>query len=111
MEFNSLIEEDRRCLERDFSKEEILCAMASMEGDKTPMFIYNKYWDFLKVDFMRVVQEFQDNAFLNWRLNNTFITLNLKKEGEKSICDYCPISLLLGPIKLWQRISLCVSSC
>lgn len=49
---------------------------------------------------MGAVKELQDNAFSNIRLNNTFISFFPKKEGNKSIGDFRPISLLSRSYKI-----------
>lgn len=71
-------------LEREFTKEEVLNSIASMEGEKTllpygfPVVIYRKCGGFKKKDIMNVVRELHDNEFVSWRLNNTFIFIVLK---------------------------------
>lgn len=42
-------------------------------------------------------EEYQEEEFLDWRLNNTFISLIPKVERAQSIEDHRPIALL-GPI-------------
>lgn len=54
----------------------------------------------MKKDIMEVVREFQNLSYLDWRLNTTFVTLIPKKEGEKTIFDYRPISLLSRVYKM-----------
>lgn len=44
------------------------------------------------------------NGYLDWRLNTTFITLIPNKEGEKTVHDFCPISLLAGIYKIIGKI-------
>lgn len=53
---------------------------------------------------MEVVRELQENGFLNWRLNNTFISLIPKKEGENSSGDFCHISLFSGAYKIIAKV-------
>lgn len=79
--------------------------LQGMEGEKTPgpdgfqMMVFKKCWWFLKKDFMAVIKELQDNAFINWRLSNTFISLIPNKEGDKAISDFQPINFLWGITK------------
>lgn len=60
-----------------------------MAIEKTPgpevflMEVYKRCWAFMKADIMGIVSELQSNSFVNWRVNNAFLVLILKKEGEK----------------------------
>lgn len=93
-------------MERPFLEEEVLKAICDLAGDKTPgpdgfqMKIYQSCWFFMKKDIMAIVNEFFHNNYLDWRLNTTFVALVPKKEGEKEIKDFRPISLLLGIYKI-----------
>lgn len=54
----------------------------------------------MKGDITKIVAELQNNCFLNWRINNTFLVLLPKKEGEKRVEDFRRISLLHGVYKI-----------
>lgn len=62
-------------------KREIKSAVDSMATDKSPgpdgfpMEVYKCCWNFMKTEIMSIVEELQDNCFLNWRINTTFIVL------------------------------------
>lgn len=109
VELNKLEEGEAEELQKDFTENEILQALGTIEGDKTPgpdgfpMVIFKKCWGFMKKEIMEVVRELQENGFFSWRLNNTFISLVPKKDGDKEVTDFRPISLLSGIYKIVAR--------
>lgn len=58
----------------------------------------------MKKDIMPVLKEIHKSGYLNWRLNATFVTLIPKKEGDLSISDFRPISLLSGIYKIIGKL-------
>lgn len=42
----------------------------------------------MEEDIIKVVKEFQEEGFIDWRLNNTYITLTPKVEAPKDIGDF-----------------------
>lgn len=47
--------------------------------DGFPLLFFNKSWEFIKGDLLRVINEFQEAGFLNWRFNHTFVILIPKR--------------------------------
>ncbi|KAL5715982.1 hypothetical protein ACHQM5_017730 [Ranunculus cassubicifolius] len=97
-------------LERNFSEEEVYATMQDLAKEKTPgpdgfpIRFYIQCWHFMKGEIMEILRELQDNQFINWRLNNSFITLVPKIEGEKTVGDYRPISLISGIYKIISKV-------
>lgn len=58
----------------------------------------------MKREILEVLSELHTNGYLDWMLNTTFITLISKKEGEKTVHDFRPISLLAGVYKIIGKI-------
>lgn len=62
-----------------------------MEGEKTQgrdgfqRILHKRCWGLLKGDLMKVLRGSQNSTFINWRLNNTFISLVPKKDGESQL--------------------------
>lgn len=79
--------EKAKLLEEVFRENEVLSALVSMIGDKTPgpndlqLEVYRKSWHFMKKEIMEVFHQFHRNGYLDWRLNTTFITLIPKIKG------------------------------
>ncbi|KAF9594332.1 hypothetical protein IFM89_030461 [Coptis chinensis] len=86
-------------MERDLGEDEVKVALNSLAGEKSPrpdglpMIVYKKCWYFMKDEIMAAVKELQNNSFINWRHNTTYITLAPKVVGASSLSDYSPISL------------------
>ncbi|KAL5722191.1 hypothetical protein ACHQM5_005739 [Ranunculus cassubicifolius] len=81
-----------------------------LKGDKSPgpdgfpIISLRKCWDFIKEDIMKVVDEFQHECFLDWRLNNTFIRLIPKVDCVEDVGDFRPISLLSSVYKIITKV-------
>lgn len=80
-----------------------------MKGDKTPgldgftISFFQKCWDIIKVDLMKVFVEFYESEEFYNHLNNTFIALIPKKQNVKELKDFRPISLLSSVYKILLR--------
>lgn len=59
---------------------------------------------FLKSDILKVVGELQNKGFVNWRINNMFISLLIKKGGDKIVGDFWAICLLLATYNHGQNV-------
>ncbi|KAL5700142.1 amidase [Ranunculus cassubicifolius] len=58
----------------------------------------------MKGDITKVVDEFQFEGFLDWRLNHTFIRLIPKVECVENVGDFRPISLLSSVYKILSKV-------
>lgn len=108
-------------LERDLDVEEISAALNSYGSSKAPgpdgypLCVLKEGWSFGRDDIMEAMREFQNSSFLDWRINNTFITLIPKREGAMDIRERRPISLVGSVYKiitkaLAKRIKRCMRS-
>lgn len=89
---------------REFSEEEVLNTIKSMNCDKSPgpdgfsIAFYQRCWDSIKMDLMLVMEEFYYSEEFYDHLNNTFITLIPRKKAAKEFKNFRPISLLSSVI-------------
>lgn len=58
----------------------------------------------MKLDFLRIFEDFHKNGFLDWRRNTTHISLIPKVAGACSLVDFRPISLLFGCYKILAKV-------
>lgn len=85
----SVDEEGSSRLESDLTETENIEAHNALSEEKSPGLygfptaFYQRMWGFMKTKIMAVVKEFQDHAYLDWRLNTTFVTLVSKIEEKK----------------------------
>ncbi|KAF5181281.1 hypothetical protein FRX31_029132 [Thalictrum thalictroides] len=56
------------------------------------------------MSFSLFFKEFQDDLFLDWHVNTTFLTPIPKVEGPVSISGYRPISLVGGINKMIMKV-------
>ena len=106
MHFESIDEEASNLLDASLSGEEIEEALKALGRDRAPgpdgfpieFFIH--CWDFVKEDVMRVVEDFNERSFIDWRLNATFISLIPKKDLVVEVKDFRPISLMGSVYKI-----------
>ncbi|KAL6561816.1 hypothetical protein OROMI_017417 [Orobanche minor] len=68
------------------------------------MMMYKVWWDFMKTDFMRFMEEFHRNGKLYNGLNKSFITLIPKAEGGTELKNFRPISLIGGRYKILAKV-------
>lgn len=100
VQFSTISSVDKVRLESTISEEEILGTIKEMERNKAPgpdgypIEVFTGYWKILGEDFMKVVKHFELTGSLDWRLNNTFISLIPKKETVEVVKDFRPISLI-----------------
>ncbi|WMV22579.1 hypothetical protein MTR67_015964 [Solanum verrucosum] len=87
-------------LEGPFEEEEILgclklCAMEKAPGpDGFPMSFYLSFWEILKENIIKAIQEFQARQITEKSFNATFVALIPKKAGAAELKDFRPISLI-----------------
>lgn len=110
LNLNRLDAEQADNLESTFSESEVYQAVCDLSSDKSPgsdgfpLRFYKSFWEVMKIDLMRVVENFYRSSYLDWRLNTTFISLIPKEPGASSLNDFRPISLLSGCYKIIAKI-------
>lgn len=72
--------------------------------DGIPTFFYQEYWDLVKYDIFNYVQAFFHSGYLLKTLNQTFITLILKKFCPDNVNHFRPISLCNVIFKVISKI-------
>ena len=76
-------------LERPFTEEEVKIAVFECEGDKAPspdgysITVFQSQWDTIKIDLMKVFEEFHTTGVINGITNETYL-LNSKEAQFKS---------------------------
>lgn len=71
--------------------------------DSFPLIVYQKAWNFMKIETMAVAHDLQDMSFVSWMINTTFLTLIPKVECPMQISEYCPASLLQGVYNILDK--------
>lgn len=72
--------------------------------DGIPVEFYQSFWEIIKLDLMRLIQEFFNGTCNLKCLNKAAITLVPKKEGPETLTDYRPISVVNTIIKIISKI-------
>ena len=81
-------------LEREFTEEEVRKVVKSMVGDKAPgpdgfsMAFFQACWEVLRVDIMKVFNEFHARGKFELSLNTLFITLIPKTPSANDLKDF-----------------------
>ena len=107
---DSIRAEDRVLIERKFDKDEILQALQSSNGDKAPgldgftMGFFQKCWSVVESDVMVFFEEFHELCTFEKSLNATFLALISKKQNDRNIRDFRPISLIGSLYKLVSKV-------
>ncbi|KAF3684182.1 putative pyruvate decarboxylase isozyme 2 [Capsicum annuum] len=103
--------EEQAELEEPFEEEEILgclklCAMEKAPGpDGFPMSFYLTFWELLKDDLKKAIQEFYGKQKIEKRFNATFVTLIPKKAGATELKkDFRSISLIIGVCEIIAKL-------
>jgi hypothetical protein len=105
LSFDSILEAEAEWLEREFTEEEVRKVVKSMVGDKAPspdgfsMAFFQACWEVLRVDIMKVFNEFHARGKFELSLNTSFITLISKTPGANDLKDFRPISLVGGDLQ------------
>jgi hypothetical protein len=95
--FDSISDSNASWLERAFEEEEVKKVLSAMNGDKAPgpdgfsMAFSQACWDVVRVDIMKVFDEFHARGLFEKSLNASFISLIQKVPGANSIKDFRPI--------------------
>lgn len=108
--FRSLSDDSARCLESNFSAEEIKEAVWSCAGDKSPgpdsinfRFI-KSFWGILEEDFKRMAGEFHKKGMWPRGTNASFICLIPKVDSPLGLHEFRPISLVNCLYKVISKI-------
>lgn len=96
-------------LERHFEELEVQRAVFDCERDKSPgpdgfSLLIQNCWDILKVDILKVMEEFFDKGIINAVTNETFICLILKKSDSLNVTNYRPISLATSLYEIVAKV-------
>ena len=71
--------------------------------DGFSMLFYKKFWENLKDDLLKVLQDFHNKGIVNNNVNNTYIALINKKDNCALPSDYRPISLTTSLYKIMAK--------
>ncbi|KAM2004953.1 hypothetical protein FF1_000090 [Malus domestica] len=97
-------------LERPFEELEVHNAVFDCGKDKSPgpdgfsMHLFQRCWEILKGDILRVLEEFYENGIINAVTNETYICLIPKKPDSVKLRDYRPISLVTSLYKIVTKV-------
>ncbi|XP_026438581.1 uncharacterized protein LOC113337116 [Papaver somniferum] len=95
--FSTISEMENSVLGRDIAEDEVLSTIYKL-------FQIGAAWDVIKIDFMKVVEEFNATGGFNWRLNCTFLSLIPKKNNVVELKDFRPISLVSTIYKVLAKV-------
>jgi len=93
-----------------FEEEEILgclklCVMEKAPGpDGFPMSFYLSFWEILKENIIKAIQEFHARQITEKSFNATFVALIPKKASAAELKDFRPISLITGVYKVIAKL-------
>lgn len=91
---------------KEVSKEDVLLAIKDLVQDKAPglngfmIVFYNKFWNIIKGDIINIVKDLFSAKVDLQHLNYATVMLIPKKEEEREIRDFRPISLTNGIVKI-----------
>ncbi|XP_020272038.1 uncharacterized protein LOC109847206 [Asparagus officinalis] len=97
-------------IEIPFSEEEVHKAIFDMNGDKSPgpdgfsAIFFQVFWEVVKLDIMRLFEEFYEGKLEINRINYAHIILIQKKNEASTVNDYRPISLLNVIYKIITKV-------
>lgn len=96
-------------LERPFTEDKVKKVIFDMDGAKAPgpdgfsMHFFQKCWDIIKEDLMKVFLEFFERGIMSMVMKSTFIVLILKMEGASGMGDFRLISLVTSLYKIISK--------
>ena len=97
-------------LEVQFSKEEIRQAVFGLGGDRASgpdgflIAFFHYFWDMLEDEMLACFNEFQEHGVMARELGVSFIALIPKKDGDISIKEFQPISLIGSLYKILTKV-------
>ncbi|XP_023518084.1 uncharacterized protein LOC111781628 [Cucurbita pepo subsp. pepo] len=110
LDWSPIDQQQAASLEVAFTEEEVVKAIQNLGSDKTlgpdgfTSEFFQKCWNFMRVDIMRVFHDFFRNGVINGNLNETYIYLISKKLDARTVADFRPISLTTGLYKIIARV-------
>jgi hypothetical protein len=102
--------EENNFLDAPFSEEEIKEAMFNSYSDGAPgpdglpFLFYQKFWDILKSDLVRLFEDFHNRKLDLYRLNCALLTLIPKVEEARDMRNFRPISLINCSFKIFSKV-------
>lgn len=106
LEFDKISSHEKRWLERPISEDELHKSIMGIKGDRElgldgfTITFFQRCWDIVKGDMMKVLDEFYYSEEFYERLNDNYIVLILKKNIAKEMKDFRLICLLSSVYKL-----------
>ncbi|XP_073107305.1 uncharacterized protein [Elaeis guineensis] len=97
-------------LEQPFTEEEIRQAVFNLLKGKAPgpdgfpAEFFQRFWDLLKPDLLRLSDAFDNHKADISRHNFTLVSLIPKTQNCRRVRDYCPISLMNGMLKIITKM-------
>lgn len=110
LDWKSISLEKASRLERPFEEEELKREIWNMGTEKAPgpdgFFegFFQACWDIVKVDLLKVLDEFHRIGKIGVSINSMFISLVPKKDRSVRVKDYRPISLVTSLYKIIAKI-------
>ena len=110
LDWNPIDQQQAASLEVVFTEEEVGKAIQHLGSDKTlgpngfTSKKFQKCWNFMRADIMRVFQDFFQNGVINGNLNETYICLISKKLDARTVANFRPISLTTDLYKITARV-------
>ncbi|KAG7599040.1 Reverse transcriptase domain [Arabidopsis suecica] len=107
---NMISEDMNQKLTREISPEEVKKALFSLHPDKAPgpdgmtAFFYQKLWDLIGQDLIKLVQNFHSSGSFDNRLNETNICLIPKTDRPRKMTEFRPISLCNVGYKVISKV-------
>jgi hypothetical protein len=102
--------EENNFLDAPFSEEEIKEAVFNSYSDGAPgpdglpFLFYQKFWDILKSDLVRLFEDFHNRKLDLYRLNCALLTLIPKVEEARDMRNFRPISLINCSFKIFSKV-------
>ena len=97
-------------LERPFTVDEVKKAVFACDGSKAlgpdgfSMAVFQREWETVKNDIMKVFDEFYGSGIINGITNETYICLIPKKLNSFRVRDFRPISLVTSLYKIIAKV-------
>lgn len=110
LEWKSVSREESSFLTRNFTEEEIFCALQESDSNKAPgpdginAGWLKKLWPQISEKVLSFFEDFHHRGFIPQGANSSFIVLIPKKDTPMSMLDFRPISLINTLIKLLLKV-------